>query len=375
MKDYLSDLLKACSSYEQLLDRLLSCIQHAVLLADHEGHIRFASPAAAKTLGFTPDELMQKSLSVLFTPEDLSELYPNLLYLARKNKPFEGELLLIRRNRTRFFAYCMLQTCLDPETESILIFFSIQDIDRVKQLEMMLKEIHYDDLVKVANGIAHELRNPLVTVGGFVNRLYRSCEGTQDQGKFHEYILGNLRKIEALVSKVTFFARLPKPSFTEQTVDRLVQNALEPHREVIEKRRIQLSVVVGDTRLFADTELVVKALSVLIENALDALTEGGKLVIESEKVGNEYKIRITDTGSGISEQDLPRLFDPFFSTKPTGIGLDLMVAKRIMASHNGKIHLQSNKGGGTTSVVTFPLERRRSIRTTRMWESEGGYKP
>ncbi len=103
------------------------------------------------------------------------------------------------------------------------------------------------------------------------------------------------------------------------------------------KRGIDLSINVEEVILLVDSELVVRVFSILVENALDAMVERGKILIKSETNDNQIKIYFSDTGSGISPEDFPYVFNPFFSTKADGAGIDLATAKRIMALHRGYI--------------------------------------
>jgi signal transduction histidine kinase len=122
-----------------------------------------------------------------------------------------------------------------------------------------------------------------------------------------------------------------------------------------------------------DKSLVVRAFSILVENALDALPEGGLMLIRSETDENQCKIYIADQGVGISSGDLPYIFNPFYRTKPTGVGIDLAVVKQIMNRHGGRVEVESKPGEGTTFLLVFPLERRRPIRMSRLENYEDGF--
>lgn len=360
------DIAKACFNSPKLLDGILSCIQQAIIITDIEGHIFFASTIAEKLLGYTPDELKGEKLSLIFTQEDLTYLYPNLLFMARKNRSFEGDLMIVRRNKTSFLGFIVFRTYFDPEQGNSLIFVCIQDINKEKQQKRVLRGSHDDDLIKVADGIAHELRNPLVGIGGFAKRLYDSCKSSAEHDKYYGYIINNIEKIEGLVKKVEFFATLPKPSITEEPVRELVEKALKPYLQQIENRKIALSITMEEVNLLVDEALFVKVISILIENALDALSDGERILIHSMTKDNQHEIHVTDTGAGISPGDIPYVFDPFFSTKPNGAGIDLAIVRRIMSNHGGQVEVTSKQGKGTTFVLLFPIERRRSIRVSSL---------
>ena len=367
MKDGpIMDLLDTCSGFPGLLDEVLSSISQALVLTDLEGRVIYANPLVKNVLGFRPEEFEGQSLSLVFTPEDLTNFYPNLLYMLRHDKPFEGEAMLIRSNGDRFFAFMILRPKSSLDRAKKIVVVSIRDIDKSKRLENAFRESHYEDLIKVANGVAHEIRNPLVGVGGFVNRLYRASQDSKNRDKYYDYIIKSLKRIEGLVKKVEFLVSLPKPYYTDENVPELVERAFQPYLEKIEAEKVSLSRRLEALTLLLDKDLIERAVSNLIENALEAVSQGGNILIRSETTEDHYIINVIDDGSGISPEDLPFIFNPFFSTKPDGAGIDLAVVKRIMESHGGRVEASSQKEEGTTISLFFPLERRRTIRTSRL---------
>jgi PAS domain S-box-containing protein len=365
------ELFNACSESPQLLDAVLSCVQHVVLIVDEDGHIVLANDMVEKVFGVTRQELTGKDLLTLFTTEDLPRLYPNLLFMAKKEKSFEGELTLVRNDGTRFFAYMVFRPYTEPEQDTHLTVACIYDIDKQKRAGQHVSDTHYDDLVKIADGIAHELRNPLVIIGGSAKRLYGSCAKAPDDQKYYDSILNNVIRLEGLVQKVEYFAHLPRPSMMKQSLRRLIQEALQPYLQQMEERQIRLANSVEDTSLFVDRNLVVRAFSILLDNACDALPDGGKITIHSETKNNLCQVTVADNGTGIHPEDLPYIFIPFYRTKPTGIGIDLAVVRQIMNSHSGSIDVRSEAGKQTEFKLSFPLEKRRSIRVSRMVNGEG----
>lgn len=358
------DLLDVCCKSRELWTEFLMSIQQAILVIDPTGRISFASPNVDRLLGFLPEELAGRNLSLLLTPEDQNILYRNLIYKVENQESFEDELMLIRQDGSRFMALMGLRCCIDPREESTIAIVWIQDIDRQKQMERAFQQTHYEDLIKIANGIAHELRNPLVGIGGFVNRLYKVCEVIHNHTEYYGHIMDNLRKIEILVKKVEMFAALPRPSYSDTSLAEIVEKALEDNQEKIFGLNAEIGLDVDQQDLRADRSMVVRAVSIMIENALEAVSSGGRISIEARASDNLCTISITDNGCGIAPQDLPYIFTPFFSTKPSGTGIDLALAKRIAESHGGLVRAQSDRGEGTTFQLQLPIERRRPIRTS-----------
>lgn len=364
------NLLEACCSSPELWEELLLGIQPAIIVTDLTGNMLFVSPVAEKILKFAPTELQGKELAVIFTPEDISCLYPNILCTARKKKTFEGNVMLVRADGSRFIAYLTIRPYFERQAADAIIIFFIQDVSHQRELERLSNQTHYEDLVKLANGIAHEIRNPLVGIGGFLNRLFKSDEDLVGRQEYYGHIINNFSKIEKLVKKVQLFAQLPKPYFAQESTSGLIESAVHPYMDEIDKLQIDLVIEKSDFTIRVDKELVIRSISILIENALDALCDSGKIVVFCEQKYNEVVISVSDNGVGIPATDLPYVFNPFFSTKADGAGIDLAVVKRIMTSHGGCVDVSSKPNEGATFSLSFPVERRNPLRISLLSDAD-----
>lgn len=363
--------LETCYRSCKFWSEILSSIKQAILIADCDAQILTANRAAGKILGCHLPDIHGMNFSEFVTPEDLTCFYPNLIYLSRQGHTFEGEIMLVRRDTSRFIAHLTMQPHIDPKSDEKVLFFCLQDTESNKQIEQASAKDHYQDLIKIADGIAHEIRNPLVGIGGFANRLYKGCSEDLNNRMYFDYLMNNLRKIENLIKKVEFFAKLPKPVFDDTELKGLLADTLQVYRQRFEERGITVSFDVDEVRLCIDKELIVRAISVFIENALDAVPEGGNIGIGTEIVDQDcIAIRIADNGKGISSEDLPYIFNPFFSTKPEGAGMDLAIVKRIAESHGGTVHVTSTPGDRTSFSLQLPIEKRRSIRAHLLEDTE-----
>lgn len=345
-----------------ILDEVFSTINHVVLVADLKGTLLFASKAAIKVFGYSPETLTGQPLSVLFHEDDMQYLYPNLLFLANNGQSFEGEVKLRQKNNASFFAFIVFKPCYDPNLNKTVLALCIQDINQQKNFEKLIRETRFEDLIKVANGVAHELRNPLVGIGGFAKRLMESCQATDDQKKYYNFIIKNVSKIEKIVERVNSLVSMPTPVYHEITLSRIVEKVIKIYSQECSARKIELINQVMEKKMRLDEELLTNALSILIENAIDATNGPGTIRFESDNKDDHYRLIVRDTGSGIKSADLPYIFIPFFSTKTDGAGIDLALVKRIMEIHGGSIQVQSFAGLGSTFFLSFPHERRRRIR-------------
>jgi PAS domain S-box-containing protein len=345
-----------------LLDEVLACIQQAVILAEVDGRMLYASPGAQEVLGYSSEALAGANLSMFFTAEDLPFFLPNLLHLARNRHSFDGEAMLQGEGERRFFARLSLRTFVEEGRDQPFLILAIQDIDQHKRLEKAFKDHQYEDLVKVANGIAHEIRNPLMGIGGFASRMYRLGPHTDEQERYYGFIVSNLKRIEELVHQTDGLISLPLPSLSQVSLKELCEEVGRSHRHKCEERGVAFRVIAVDVTFKVDLDQIRRVLSILLANALDALPHGGEITLAVRQVGEDCEISVSDNGVGISPDDMSALFSPFFSTKADGIGIDLALIKRIIERHDGQVRVESTPGLGTTFYLRLPMERRRRIR-------------
>ncbi len=347
---------------DDLCRNMFASVQCAMIITDPRGVILAANPRVRDIFGYTPEALKGKNISILFTPEDQDFLFPNLLYLADSCEVHQDEIMLLRRNKARFFAGIRL--CGYRGYDQALNVFSIIDHDKAKKMEKAFHDIGYHDLVMLANGVAHEIRNPLMGIGGFLRKLRRSTAASVESKECFEHIDANLKKIESIVEKVEFFAGLPLPSPELVRLKEVIQEVVDTHRDVFQTGECFISIEADDVEVMVDPVLIKRALAILMDNSLDACPGSTKIKISARVEGDFCQIKIQDNGLGISSRDLPYIFHPFFSTKDEGAGIDLAIFKRIIENHNGKISVESEEGAGTTFTVRIPLERRKKIRTS-----------
>ncbi len=345
----------------EILKEILFSVQNAVIVTDPKGIILESNAKVRDLFGYTSEGLNGKELSMLFTPEDQDYLYHNLLYLADQCEVYEDEIMLLRRNKARFFADVRLTSCRNEDNS--LNFFSIIDIDKAKKMEKVFNQINYEDLVKLANGVAHEIRNPLVGIGGFLRKLYKSCVASVEDEEYYNHIHSNLKKIEGIVEKVEFFAGMPDPVLKKVRIQDIVDKVILEFQDRINNTECKIDIDVKPFELMADPIFLNRAMKILLENSLDACEKKPEITIRAFTEDNKCKILVKDNGRGISSDVLPYIFHPFFSTKTDGAGIDLSILKRIVENHQGRISVDSQKGKGTSFDIEIPMERRKKIRT------------
>ena len=220
-------------------------------------------------------------------------------------------------------------------------------------------------IAELAGGLAHELRNPLSTMMINLRLLAEDLEGLPQRPEDVRRrallkVEGLRREAERLQSLFEEFLSLTGPcglQRSETDLNTVVAALVEFFEPQARDHNLQITVVPAADPLPCpvDRNLLRQALLNIVINAQQAMPEGGALRITTAVEGNEAVIALTDTGVGINEADLERIFRPFFSTKPGGSGLGLSVTQRIVAEHGGTLSCTSEAGTGTTFTIRLPL--------------------
>jgi PAS domain S-box-containing protein len=351
--------------------QLLEMVQVAFIITDVHAKILYANRHAERLFGYARGEIEGQRIRVLFLEEDLTYFLPNIIYLTTYKNGFEGEALLRQKDGTRVFV--RLSTNSFKEEGELFLAFSLQEIQRLKKLERERLEIErWASLGKMVEEIAHQVRNPIVSIGGYTKRLQKALPTSQKGRSYLNQILRETRRLGTLIERVEEYVLIPRPAFQRVNIQEVVETALRTFSREATERGISLNLetraLKGNGNLFIDKDLVVKALSHILENSLEAFTgvPAGKrrktvnvaLWGDDENVG----ISISDRGEGISKKNLNRIFEPFFSTRPDRVGLGLTVTKRMIEENMGRIRVESRLKRGTTITITFPKDRRRQVR-------------
>jgi len=222
---------------------------------------------------------------------------------------------------------------------------------------------------ELARRLAHELKNPLFPLQLTVENLVRARQLPEDE--FDEVFrestqtLGmEIANLKTIIARFSDFSKMPKPEL--ERID--ARDAIERVRSLYEaagagtdldakKIRFDEQLSAKPMPLDADPELLHRALSNLVLNAMDAMPEGGTLTLSAQPKGETVELRVADTGQGMTPEECERLFTPYYTTKQHGTGLGLAIVQSVVADHGGAISVESRTGGGATFVITLPKAR------------------
>jgi nitrogen fixation/metabolism regulation signal transduction histidine kinase len=215
---------------------------------------------------------------------------------------------------------------------------------------------------EVARRLAHEVKNPLTPIAMSVETLRDAL--AQDRPDFREIfdegaqaIGEEVRRLKRIVDEFSRFARLPAPELAPVPAEEIVQSVLALYPAPPPGVEIAREVEPGLPPVHADRDQVLQVMLNLVRNAVEAMPDGGTLRVSARREADAVLFSVSDCGAGIAPEDLPRIFEPYFTTKEGGTGLGLAIARRIAEEHGGSLDAEPARGGGTTFTLRLPVAR------------------
>jgi two-component system sensor histidine kinase HydH len=240
---------------------------------------------------------------------------------------------------------------------------------KIGQEQEMQEQLRHSErlaaLGKVAAGVAHELRNPLSTIR---LRAQMNLRGTDPETirKSSSITIEEINRLDHMVERLLYFARPMRLDLERVDVLAVAKSSAERARSAAQRAGVLISIQAGGNPLVADGDesALRQVFDNLVSNAVESLdAKRGSITItgSSESEGDAILVMVSDTGSGISPEDLTRIFDPFFTTKGHGTGLGLSISYEIVKAHQGDLRVTSKLGEGTTIIVSLPRANRVAV--------------
>jgi nitrogen fixation/metabolism regulation signal transduction histidine kinase len=242
--------------------------------------------------------------------------------------------------------------------------------DLVQQKDRTLQAERVAAWRELARRLAHELKNPLFPLQVTVENLMRAKQKSPEM--FEEVfdegtatLLAEINNLKTIIGRFSEFSKMPQPQRRPTQVNDVVGSVLRVFHAQLrgndkEKNEITVHTALAESlpEISADPDLLHRALQNLVLNAIDAMPKGGELTIRTATLGDQVEISVSDTGSGLTQEECGRLFTPYYTTKQHGTGLGLAIVQSVVSDHGGTISVESTKEKGTTFRIELPLETR-----------------
>ena len=212
--------------------------------------------------------------------------------------------------------------------------------------EKLLQSERLAALGKLSQGVAHEVRNPVMVIGGFARRLQKHLPASDPGREMITPILQQVHRLEQMVAEIEAFTVLIELDLKPQDLAGVVDQVLSACAGALQQRRIAIERQIPPDlpRIPLDERLMDQALHHLIGNAVEAMPNGGRLSLSVTPEPKGLRLILRDTGMGIPPEDMPYIFDPFFSSKPDGTGMGLTKVHQVISDHRGEIQINSTPG-------------------------------
>ncbi|OGP71955.1 MAG: hypothetical protein A2W09_06305 [Deltaproteobacteria bacterium RBG_16_50_11] len=350
---------------------LLDFVQVAFIITNVHSKILYVNRHTERLFGYERGELEGQRIRMFFLEEDLIYFLPNIVYLTTYKNGFDGEALLRQKDGSKLFVH--LSTASFKEEGEVFLTFSFHEIQRLKKMERERLEMeHWASLGMMIEEIAHQIRNPIVSIGGYSKRLLKTLPPSRKYRSYLEPIIREAQRLETIVHRVEEYVMIPKPAFHKEKIVEVVEAAMQSFSQEATEERISFilgtKTLEGDGLIFLNRDLVTRALVHVLQNSVDAILKKpmvkkqGSVNVTLVGDGERIKLSISDNGEGIPKKNLNHIFDPFFSTRPERVGLGLTFVKRVLEEHAGSIQIESRLRRGTTLTLILPKDRRRKVR-------------
>ncbi len=332
-------------------ENILQCVTNGVMTFDKDCHLTTINRAALELLRLQREQAVGMSSQELFGD---SEIARTVLDTLEKRVPSARMEAMLERPGGRLWLGYNTAVLTDRQTAALGVIVSFSDLTEVKRLQeqVELRE-RLTALGEMSAGIAHELRNPMAVISGYLKLLSKKSDPTGQ-----ETILSITKEINGMnriIGDLLTFARPASLNRVKVALKEMITSCLAVVLQAKgENTRIETVLKLADAEVTVDEVLMRQAFSNLLQNAVEAMPDGGTLTIEA-MTNSDLKIVVRDTGTGIPSDKLKKIFLPFFTLKDTGVGMGLALVHKIVTSHGGRIDVASTVGKGTAFSIILPI--------------------
>ncbi|MFQ5841037.1 MAG: GAF domain-containing protein [Thermodesulfobacteriota bacterium] len=248
--------------------------------------------------------------------------------------------------------------------ENCILYKYLEDahLELKKAQETLLEKEKLAALGEMAASVAHEIKNPLVSIGGYARRLQKKFDNGLHEKRYTDAIIKEVGRLEGILNDILYFSKATKVVLEKFDVNRIIEETLTGMEDELKSQGIEVEKSIDGNlpEIPCEYQEIKQVFINLITNAKDAMGGGGRLTVKTSSFSQEDRdyigIEIRDTGGGIPSEVLHNIFNPFFTTKGWGTGLGLAICHRIVDGHGGVIEVNNDPGRGVTFTVKLPVE-------------------
>ncbi|MCP4683070.1 MAG: PAS domain S-box protein [Desulfobacterales bacterium] len=351
------NLIRRVKASEEKFRAILDTVTDAIISIDENQKIVVFNNAAERIFGYSSDEILGKDLNLLIPPEygDHSRFVKR--FLKTREPKIIGDTLSLtamKKNKEEFPIKLGLSY---NETKGGITFTAIiRDVSTQKKLENKLLQTERLAAVgQTVAHVAHEIRNPLMIIGGFSHQIRKTLTDEKSIKKL-SMIFDEVRRLENLVANLGDFTKEYRLVKRQVDINSVIRDVLKIVAEIHSSKKytFDLDLASDLEEINCDPDKLKQVFLNIIANGMEAMHDGGRIRVSTEQWHSGVELRISDNGIGINEDDLFHIFEPFYTTRESGSGLGLSISYKIVEAHKGEIFAISLPGEGTTFVIRIP---------------------
>ena len=370
----LSILVQRLARERKLQETVFNTIKDGIIIIDSEGIVQYANEAAFEMIGLKEDAIgntrLWRMVPDLTRSIDLERLDSDVQSSSVVSR--EVELSYPEHRYVRLYRVPIDAQVGQHESGAMIVLSDVTD-EKVS-LEARIESERIDSIMRLSAGVAHELGNPLNSLTihlQLIERKLAKLKNDANQSGISESLTicqDEVKRLDGIITHFLQAVRPQKPDLSELDLIDLIGEVLRVQEVELRNRCLDVNVEVGESipTILGDREQLKQAFFNLTKNAMEAMQPHGQLRILANSDDNFVYVKFFDSGSGIAEEELSRVLQPYYTTKKSGHGLGMMIVQRIMRSHGGQLGIESRKGKGTVITLQFPQKHRR----TRLLEAD-----
>ena len=336
----------ALENLQALSENIIRSTSNGLITTSLDGRITLVNPSAEKLLERIEAELLDQPVASLFQ-DALPQPGAQLNY---------GEIRFIAPNNYRKTFRVLVSELTVPERGSVGHVYTIDDLTQLRRLE---REVRMQDRLaavgRLSAAIAHEIRNPLTSIAGSASLLSEMLDLKDEHRRLLQIVTRESERLNGIITDFLAYSRNKKYEFANVDLVPLLEDTLIllEHRFEAQNTRIKVerNYSVQQAPVLADGDRMKQVFWNFCENAVRAMKKGGTLTIGIEAFGSDWQVTFADSGPGMSQEMVEKVFEPFQSQFEGGTGLGLAIVYQIVQAHEGKVWVRSKPGQGCTFVL------------------------
>lgn len=333
---------------------VLESMANGLITVDRSLCVATFNPTALEILGKTKEDVAGRPISELLPLENEIKKV-----LSDSESILEKEVKITSERKGKDFLFLSVSPLKEPDSHiargAVII---LRDVTMIRELEqkVILSE-KFAALGRLSAGVAHEIRNPLNSIRGFIQYFQKKLSLEEEDYRYTDLMITEVDRLNRVISKLLAFSKPREPRLSIRSPYEILDHCIRVIEREAQGEGLELiRTTYADEMplVLMDTDQITQVFLNILINAVEATPKGGKIFVKCElDEPGRLRIAVEDTGEGIPKENIDKLFDPFFSTKKKGTGLGLAIVKSIIEAHDGEIDVESEPGKGTRFIITL----------------------